>query len=148
MRVEVWDTTQDPERFIYRVQPASQEYYSADSGWVLWGGVLRLPSRVVSGLVGYDTSYVIRVWGYSPYVPPLSNNDVIGVSNEVEQAMLWHVRYEALEMLTASRDLYTQWQTRSGNTDTSLAGLNQQKSFAEQTWVRRSRAITRLRSEV
>lgn len=148
MRVEVWDTSEDPERFIYRVNPAAHEPYGSDSGWTFWGGQLRLPSRVVNGLVGYDTTYVIRIWGYSPYVPPLSDNDVIGVSNEVAQAMLWHCRYEALEMLTASRDLYSQWQTRSGNTDTSLAGLNQQKSFAEQTWVRRSRAITRLRSEV
>ena len=148
MRVEVWDTTQDPERFIYRIPPASYEYNSSDSGWSFWGGQLTLPGRVVNGLVGYDTSRVIRVWGYSPYVPPLADGDVVGVSHEVEQAMLWHCRYEALDMLTASRDLYTQWQTRPGNTDTSLAGLNQQKSFAEQTWVRRSRAITRLRSEV
>ena len=66
----------------------------------------------------------------------------------VEQAMLWFIRVEAIELLLGSRDLFTQWQTRSGNTDITVAQLMNQKVNAEQAWQRRSRAITRLRSEV
>ena len=149
MRVEVWDPTQDPERFIFAVQPAATEFArGGDSGWSMWGGQLTLPTRVVSGLIGYESQYVVRLWGYSPYVQPVDDSDVIGVSKEVEQAMVWYIRLEALEMLLASRDLFTQWQTRSGNVDMTPAGLMNQKSIAEQAWMRRSRAIQRLRSEV
>lgn len=149
MRVEVWDPTQDPEQFIYRVNPATSEYSRGqDSGWVLWGGTLTLPTRVVRGLQGYEDTYVIRIWGYSPYVHPVADSDVIAISKEAEQAMLWHCRFEALEMMLASRDLFSQWQTRSGNSDMSPAALQNQKSVAEAAWQRRARSIGRLRSEV
>lgn len=148
MRVEVWDPTTDPETFVSRVNPAAREWGGQDSGWSMWNGQLYLPTRTVNGLVGYEAQYVIRVWGYSPYVLPVDDADVISVSKSVEQAMLWFIRLEAIELLLASRDLFTQWQTRSGNSDISPAGLMNQKSIAEQAWARRSKAIQRLRSEV
>jgi hypothetical protein len=148
MRVEVWDGSTTPETFVSRINPASRELGGQDSGWYVWGGELYLPTRFAKGLVGYESDYVIRVWGYSPYVMPVDDVDVIAVSSEVEQAMLWYIRLEAIELLLASRDLFTQWQARSGNTDMSPAGLMNQKSIAEQAWARKSKAIQRLRSEV
>jgi hypothetical protein len=148
MRVEVWDASQTPDEFICRVNPASREWGGQDSGWYVWNGELYLPTRFARGLVGYEAEYVIRLWGYSPYVHPSDDADVIGVSSDVEQAMIWFIRLEAIDMLLASRDLFTQWQARSGNTDMSPAGLMNQRSIAEQAWARRSRAIQRLRSEV
>lgn len=147
-RVEVWDGSVAPEAFVSRVNPASRELGGQDSGWYVWGGELTLPTRVVAGLVGYESQYIIRLWGYSPYVLPVADADVIAISSEVEQAAIWFCRLEAIELLLASRDLFTQWQTRSGNTDMSPAALMNQKSIAEQAWARRSRAISRLRSEV
>lgn len=147
-RVEVWNADTLPETFITSVPPSSNEAIRADSGWVLWGGELYLPTRTIKGLVGHEGDYVIRVWGYSPYVLPASDADVIAISKEVEQAALWFVRLEAIDLLLASRDLFTQWQTRSGNTDMSPAALMNQRSIAEQSWMRRSRSIARLRSDV
>lgn len=148
MRVEVWDASQTPEAFVARVQPASREWGGQDSGWYVWGGELYLPTKAVKGLVGHESDYVIRVWGYSPYVMPSDDADVIAVSSEVEQAMLWYIRLSSIELLLASRDLFSQWQTRSGNTDMTPAGLMNQKSIAQQEWRTRSRNIQRLRSEV
>jgi len=149
MRVEVWDASLSPEVFVSRIPPASREYGMAgDSGWYVWGGELTLPSRIVKGLTDYVSLYVIRLWGYSPYVMPAVDADVISISSEVEQAVIWYCRLEAIDLLLASRDLFTQWQTRSGNTDMSPAALMNQRSIAEQAWSRRSRAISRLRSEV
>lgn len=149
MRVEVWDTSTLPDTFISKLQPAAHNTSGGqDSGWYVWNGSLYLPTRAVSGLIGFESQYVIRVWGFSPYAQPVVDDDVISVSSDVEQAMVWFIRLEAIDLLISSRDLYTQWQTRSGNTDVSLAGLYNQRSIAEQAWQRRSRAIQRLRSEV
>lgn len=148
MRVEVWDPTQTPDAFVSRIPPASREWGGQDSGWYVWNGELYLPTRVVKGLEGYEAQYVIRVWGYSPYVKPTADADVIAISSDVEQAVIWFCRLEAIDLLLASRDLFTQWQTRSGNTDMSPAGLMNQRSIAEQAWARRAKAIQRLRSEV
>jgi hypothetical protein len=149
MRVELWDGSQTPEAFVAKVSPASQNTSGGqDSGWYVWNGTLFLPTRTVRGLVGHESDYIIRTWGFSPYVMPSADADVIAISPAVEQALVWYTRLEAIDLLLASRDLFTQWQTRSGNVDTSLAGLMNQRSIAEQAWARRSRGIQRLRSEV
>ncbi|MBA3583454.1 MAG: hypothetical protein H0W36_02805, partial [Gemmatimonadetes bacterium] len=135
MRVEVWDASVAPERFLGRILPASQQPIGGiDSGWYMWGGELTIPTRVASGLIGYELTRLIRVWGYSPYVLPVADADVIAISKEVEQAAIWFCRLEAIDLLLASRDLFTQWQTRSGNTDMSPAALMNQRSIAEQAW--------------
>ena len=144
VRVEVWDASQSPEAFIYSV-PKSSFGSGADSGYYVWNGNLTLPTRTVKNLVGYEADYVIRVWGYSPYVAPDSDGDVIDVSTEVEQAMLDFIWYEALKQLVGSRNLFTQWQTRSGNTDMSPAALMSERNYAGEEWRRKSRAIARLR---
>lgn len=148
-RVEVWDASTAPESFVTSLVRADQQPGSGvgDRGWYVWGGALTLASRDVASLIGYEETYVIRVWGYSPYVPPASDDDVLAISKEVEQAIIWYVRLAAIELLIGSRDLFTQWQTRSGNTDVSPGQLLSQKSMAEAAWSRKSRAITRLRAE-
>lgn len=149
MRVEVWDPTTDPETFIYAINSAGTENSLAgDTGWVLWDGVLTLPTRVIRGLQGHEDDYVIRVWGYAPYAIPDSDDDVIPLSAANEQAVIKYAKVEGLDMLNTDRDLFTQWQTRSGNSDVSPAGLMNQLSLARQDWRQYSRAISRLRSPV
>lgn len=149
MRVEVWDASVSPEAFVSRLTPAAHTVSGGqDSGWYVWNGTLYIPTRIVKGLQGHEADYVLRVWGYSPYVLPSDDADVIAISKDVEQAAIWFIRLEAIDLLLASRDLFTQWQVRSGNTDLSPAGLMNQRSIAEQAWARRSRSIQRLRTEV
>lgn len=149
VRVEVWDPTQAPDAYIMTIPPGSKQPISGgDAGWSVWGGILTVPSRIAQSMDQYLDQYIYRVWGYSPYLMPVADADVIAVSREVEQAMLWFIRLEAIELLLGSRDLFTQWQTRSGNTDITPAQLMNQKSTAEQAWARKSRAIQRLRAEV
>ena len=148
VRVEVWDPTTDPESYIYEVNPAAGEASYADSGYSVWNGSLRLPTRIVRGLVGYEDQYVIRVWGYAPYAIPTSDDDIISMTIQAEQAVVKYARVEGLEMLLSNRDLFTQWQTRSGNSDISPAGLMNQLSMARADWRSYSTRIARLRSGV
>lgn len=149
VRVEVWDPTQSPAAFVARVLPASTEHArGSDSGWYVWGGQLTLPTRTATGLEDHIGEYVIRVWGYSPYVAPVSDEDIIDVSKELESAIVEYTHLDGLRMLLANRNLFTQWQIRSGNSDISPAGLMNEKSIAQNDWRMRSRAIQRLRSEV
>lgn len=147
-RVEVWDPTQDPDALIYTIQSAAHEWSSSDSGWSLWNGQLYLPTRVVRGLQGYEDTYVIRVWGYAPYENPTSDADVLPLSQQAEQAVVKYARVEGLELLLADRDLFTQWQARSGNSDISQAGLMNQLSQARADWDKYSKRILQLRTPV
>lgn len=148
-RVEVWDTTTDIENFIARIPPAAQQPVAGqDAGWYVWSGVLYLPTRFVASLDSYLSSYVLRVWGYSPYVPPNSDDDIIDVSAEAEHALIMYIHLDSLRMLLNDRNLFTQWQTRSGNVDTSLAGLANEKNIAASEWRTYSRSIARLRSDI
>lgn len=148
-RVEVWDASTAPDTFIQWVNTAAGEpARGGDSGWSVWNGDLTLPTRTVRGLVGHELDYVIRVWGYSPYVIPTAADAVINMSPAVTQAAVWYAKLEAIDMLLASRDLFTQWQTRSGNSDITPAGLMNQRSIADNAWRIKSRSIARLRSEV
>lgn len=148
MTVEIWDPTTTPESLIYAVQSAGSEWSPADSGWYVWQGTLYLPTRVVRGLEGFETTYVIRVKGYAPYATPTSDDDVVPVSQAVEQGVVKFARLEGLELLLADRDLFTQWQARSGNSDISQAGFMNQLSAARADWDKYSKRILQLRSPV
>ena len=148
MRVEVWDPTTDPDTFVTEVSEAGTEWSYHDSGWSFWNGYLTLPTNIVRGLQGHEDDYVIRVWGYAPYAIPDDDADVLPLSQEAEQAVIKFARVEGLELLLSNRDLFTQWQTRSGNSDISPAGLMNQLSMARSDWRQYSRAIQRLRSQV
>lgn len=142
--VEVWDasTTPDTRRFI--VNPWAAEY-SRDSqaGWRNWGGKLELPTRVVTNIV--TASDLIRVWGYRPYPKLVNDTDVVPVGNDLEEALRQYVLVEALRRLIGSRVLFTQWQTRSNNSDVTPASLMNEFTVALNEWRAKSRAIAVIR---
>lgn len=141
-RVEVWDTTTTPHRPFRFVEPGSAHpsglTYS-QAGWFVWGGVLELPNRIVD-MIDPD-AHSIRVWGYSPWPPVDDDADVIPFGKEREEAIVIYCWVEALRKLLANRSLFTQWQTRSNNTDVTPAALMNELSIAQDDWRRRQRAI-------
>jgi hypothetical protein len=143
VRVEVWDGSQTPDAFVFRVQPASAEYLNqSDVGWHVWGRTLYIPNNVES-MVDPAVHYY-RVWGYAPY-GPVSVGEYVPVSEEVRWAMRAYCRLEGLQRLSMDRDLFTQWQTRAGNTDVSPAALMNAVSMAQEDWRRRERKLLVLR---
>ncbi len=145
-RVELWDTTSTPMWPRQMIAPASQAYVNfSNTGWTLRDGVLEVPYDLVR-FIGSDVdNYLLRVWGYSPYVSVSADADVLPVSGEREQAMRDYVMVLALKRLVNERDLFTQWQTRSGNTDVSPASLMNALNIASADWKARARSITVLR---
>jgi hypothetical protein len=148
-RVELWDTTVTPAQQKYIV-PAAAAAYRNDSqaGWINWGGVLSVPRYVPTYIDVNTQDFVIRVWGYSPYTQMSSDSDLFDGSDDLKWAIVAYCRLEALERLLADRDLYSQWQTRAGNTDMSPAGLMSALNQARDEWRRKSQRITRLRAQV
>lgn len=147
-RVEVWDGSVVPAKLVAMVNPASGEYINqSDVGWTNWGGTLYLPSWVHSIVDGHEADYLLRVYGYSPYAPLTDDEDVSTISNELQWALVTYAQVEAYERLNNDRTLFTQWQTRSGNTDISPAGLMNMLSLSRENWRRKSHAILRLRSQ-
>lgn len=143
-RVEIWDASVTPRKFVSKLQPVRTEFASVSAaGWEFWNGTLTLTNaaeRVID-----PTKHVLRVWGYAPYAKMLVSNNVVALSVEQEYALRDYVRVEAIKMLMASRELYTQWQTASRNTDVSLAALNGLYAQFSDSWRRRSRALQVLR---
>lgn len=145
-RVELWDETRTPHAPFKLIAPSSEAYVNFSStGWHVVEGVLELPYWLVSFIGSAVSSYSIRVWGYCPYVPLSADADVVPVSNEKEWALRQYVRVLALQRLANDRVLFTQWQTRSGNTDMSFAGLLSDRNSAMEDWRRMKREITVLR---
>lgn len=148
-KVEMWDGDETPSIRYYSIPPGHSEYVNdTQAGWMVWGGRLYLPNWVHTLFDGQEGRFVIRVWGYSPYVEPTADGDIIPISTDAQWALVSYAQAEALQRLLAERDLFTQWQTRSGNTDISPAGLMNMLTGARDEWRRRSRALLRLRSVV
>lgn len=144
MRVELWDGSQTPERFVSWFTPASQSPANTSAaGWETWGGTLRLTYDQVFTID--PTKHIIKVWGYAPYATLVNDADVIAVGAELEQAIRTYCRIEALRRLVMERDLYTQWQTRANNTDVSPAALMNGLAQAEEMWRRLERKLAVLR---
>ena len=143
-RVELWDGTQTPEAYVARLQPADGEYVNDSStGWKVWDGYLEL-TNAQEELIDPDV-HLIRVWGYSPYSQLTDDADVVALSTEREKAVKVYCRVEALRRLSVERDLFTQWQTRSNNTDVSPAALMNALAQAEDQWRRAQRNLMVLR---
>jgi hypothetical protein len=148
-RVELWDGSTTPATRL-AVVPAASAGYVADSevGWSNWGGTLSIPRRVWSVVDGHEADYLYRVWGYSPYVALAADNDSCNLSTDGYWAVVAYAKVEALDRLVGDRVLFTQWQTRSGNTDISPAGLMNDLTYARADWRQRSRGLLRLRAQV
>ena len=141
-RVEVWDISEARHRAWRQVEPQSAHPIGlsySQAGWIVWGGVLELPDRVVDMID--PAVHLIRVWGYSPWRPVVSDSDIVPFGREREEALVLYCHVEALRALTNSRTLFTQWQTRSGNTDVTPAALMNDLSLAQAEWQRRARQI-------
>jgi hypothetical protein len=115
------------------VAPAASEYVNfSNVGWRCRGGILELPYRTVVNLDADDD--LIRVWGYAPYIPPVADEDVLGTSYELTQAVALGCQVEAFRRLVSSRALYRQWQTHAGNSDVSLAQLASDLNLLLSDW--------------
>ena len=146
MSVELWDATTTPHTPKRMIAPASGAYINfSDTGWRVWGGYLQVPSWVPAYVKGSESHYVLRVWGYSPYTQLSADADIVPVSNELEWALRSYCKVAALERLVAERDLFSQWQIRSSNTDVSPAALMNALSLAQADWRRTKREIAVLR---
>ena len=144
--VELWDFSQTPPMPEKRLAPASEAYvvYS-ETGWKLWGGILSIPRWVSIYVKGKEANYKLRIWGYRPYPAPASDSVDLGLTTELEFALRAYCKLQALERLAASRELFSQWQVRSNNTDMSPAALLNALSLAQADWGRLSRQIQVLR---
>lgn len=71
--------------------------------------------------------------------------DVIPFTAGVEEALVLYCYIEALRRLIGNRALFTQWQTRSNNTDVTPAALMNDLNIAQEEWRRKARAILVLR---
>jgi hypothetical protein len=145
LRVEVRDVSVTPDTLVDTLRSRYGEYANAsDAGWELWNGTLTFPDRIETALD--PAKHMLRVWGYAPYAKLTSSPaNSVTLSTEVEYALRDYVRVDALKMLAASRELFSQWQTASRNTDVSLASLSGMLAQAEAGWRRRSRALAVLR---
>ncbi len=147
-RVEIWDGSITPATALRQVEPQSAHPMGlsySQAGWVCWAGVLELPNRVVDYIDGHEAEYLIRVWGYSPWPPVALDNDVVPFGSDREEALILVCYIEALRRLIANRALFTQWQTRSNNTDVTPAALMNDLNIAQEEWRRKARAIFVLR---
>jgi hypothetical protein len=113
-----------------------------------WGGRLYIPGWAEALVDGHETDYLYRLWGWAPYPQVSADGTVIAVSAQAQWAVVQYATVLGLTRLIGDRTLFTQWQTRAGNTDTSLAGLMNDLNIARDEWRRHSRALIRLRSLV
>jgi len=143
-RVEIWtladNDTDVPAHLIYTLPRATTH---SETGWDFWDGSLHIPYKTLQ-VVDPATTY-LRVWGYAPYDRLTYATQTADLSDEAEEAVLTYVRVEALSRLVLERDLFTQWQTRQGNTDVSPASLMNSLAMAREDWRRRARSLAVLR---
>lgn len=143
-RVELWDNATTPPTFVGRLNPASAEYINqSDVGYDVWGGVLRLTKTQLDAAV-LPTTQVVRVWGYAPY-PYMNAYSNLNLTPEKQDAIRLYARLQAVRILVSDRQLFTQWQTASHNSDVSLASLMSVYSTLQTEWRQRSRALMVLR---
>lgn len=145
MRVEVLDTTDTPWSLKGTLRSRyGERSNSSAAGWEVWNGTLSLTPAQEAGID--PTTDILRVWGYAPYAElTASPANTVTLSMEQEYALRDYVRIEAIKMLLASRELYSQWQTASRNSDVTLGQLSGLYAQADAAWKRRARAMATLR---
>lgn len=148
-RVELWDTTTTPNTRA-SVLPAASAAYVADSetGWSNWGGNLHIPRRFQQSISGAEEDWLLRVWGYSPYAELSDDEDVFNGSTELKWAVVNYAHLVGLRRLVNERELFTQWQTRAGNADTSLAALMSDFDRTRNEWRYTKHELYRHRAKV
>jgi len=143
-RVELWDTSYTPYKFLYTLIPASGAYVNTSAaGWECWGGIIYI-NNVVENYID-PTKHILRVQGYRPYAPLVNDSDVNSASPELEAAMRVYARVEALQRIAFSRDAFTQWQTASNNLNVTPASILSELTLALADWERRAKHLQVLR---
>jgi hypothetical protein len=148
LSVELW-SGDTPPRPLRQIEPLSAHPMGltySDAGWSFWGGYLTIPTRVAD-MIGSHTEYVLRIRGYAPWPLLVDDADVVPFSSSIEEAVVLVCQIEALRRLINNRALFTQWQTRSNNTDVTPAALMNDLNIAQEEWRRKARAITVLREQ-
>lgn len=138
--VEIWQAS--PEQHRYWVSPKTshpQHLAHSDAGWEVWNGTLRIPQRYLD-LIRLDDD-TIRVWGYSPWEMVVADDDDLPFPQSYEEALVVAANVGVLRRLTSNRALFTQWQTRSNNTDVSMASLMNDLESAKDEWRRLAREM-------
>lgn len=149
VRVELWDASVTPnQRMAVIPSAASGVIADSEAGWSNWGGSLHIPYRVWTIVDGSEEDRLYRVWGYCPYAQLVLDADVFDGSDELKWAIITYAQIVATRRLVSERELFTQWQTRSGNTDTSLAGLMGDLTRQRDEWRIMKRDIYRHRVKV
>lgn len=144
IRVELWDGSLSPVHLKQMWAPVSQnETNHSGGGWLVWNGTLSITERQLA--CADVTNDFMRVWGYRPYPLVANDSDVMPVSQELLDALRFYTQMEGIQTLLGNRALFTQWQTRSNNTDVTPAALMNDLSMARQEWARRSGALLVLR---
>lgn len=146
--VEHWDGSTTPISQLHQFQAASQHALGSTSsqvGWFVWNGTLYLPNNMAA-LID-STTDLIRVWGYAPWPLPASDSDPLPFEPLLEKAVIMVCHIEALRLLKANRVLFKQWQTRSGNTDTTFPMLVNDLAIARQEWTSMERRIHIVREQ-
>ena len=144
VRVEVWDETTTPMKFVARLTPAATQYANqSDAGWKVWNGTLYLTNSMEAALV--VGQHLLRVWGYAPYPALTDDTDTVDLPSALEQALREYGQSRGYARLQNSRALFTQWQTASNNSDVSFGQLLSLKSEASQQWERRRRQLYEMR---
>lgn len=133
----------DPVRFISLVGGAgigiSTTYYVIASG--LTADAFKFSATL--GGAEFDFTTDITAGSVVKVIPV--DADVIPFTAGVEEALVIYCYIEALRRLIGNRALFTQWQTRSNNTDVTPAALMNDLNIAQEEWRRKSRAILVLR---
>lgn len=143
-RVEVFSYGYEPPVSIGTVPSGAGEYVSSsETGWDFWQGDLHIPYRVYTSLD--RSTHFLRVWGWAPYDRLTADTQTTDLTGEMEEQVLFYARMKGLEALMLDRDLFTQWQTRSGNTDTSPAAIMNGLTIAQGQWRQRTRSFLVLR---
>lgn len=143
-RVEVFTNDQTVNRSVEIIPPATAEMtVASEAGWEYWNSNLSIPYSVFAHL---DTATrYLKVWGWAPYDRLVYDSQMTDLTGELEEAVIVYCRLEGLTALGMSRDLFSQWQTRSGNTDVSPASLMNAQSVAAEEWRRKMRSVQVLR---
>lgn len=84
-----------------------------------------------------DSSAIVLAVGGDGIIVPLSS--------ALTAALVAYARKEGMERLNMSRELFTQWQTQSNNSDVSPAALMNALTLARDEWRRLSRKLVVLR---
>lgn len=149
MRVELWTAAESPSRQLAIIPAASSGRESdSEAGWLVWAGTLHIPHRIWSIVDGNEADYFYRVYGYSPYAELFEDEDVFNGTTELKWAVVTYAHIVAISRLVAERELFSQWQTRSGNSDITPAGLMGDRSRMKDEWRQVKRELYRHRTKV